>query len=198
MQAENERLKAENIRLREWYQTALVLQARQDSLEKLMNLKLPPQHHYITARVIADSGNSYVQSVIVLAGSPDGVRKGQAAISDNGVVGRVIETGDRSARILLLTDMNSRIPVMIEGKNDHAILAGNNDSYPELLHLPADTKAEAGDRIVTSGHGGMFPPGLPVGELIALEDGRMAVRPVADLDRLGFVRVVDYQAVSGL
>src|SRR5262245_30718707 len=139
LQAENLRLQQENQRLREWYQTALVLEAENKSLRDLMNIRLDPQNSYITARVLADSGNTFVKSLLVSAGSNEGVKKGQAVISGDGVIGRIVEVGKNTARVLLLTDMNSRVPVLVENSRQHAILAGENEQAPILAHLPPDS-----------------------------------------------------------
>lgn len=191
LQAENMRLSQENARLRDWYQTALSLKAENENLQKLLNIKLEPHYGYITARVIADSGNAFAKSLLVLAGSKDGVEGGQAVLAGDGLIGRVIESGQKTARILLLTDINSRIPVLIQGANQRAIMAGNNDDMPGLLHLPPEVEVEAGARVITSGHGGLFPYGLPVGEIIKDEHGKISVRPYATVDQVHMVRVID-------
>lgn len=191
LQAENERLKSENARLREWYQTALSLKSENESLQQLLNLKLPPPYTYITARVIADAGNTFARSLLILAGQNDGVIKGQAVLSGEGLVGRVIESGGRAARILLLTDMNSRVPVVIEGSDIKAVVAGQNSATPALIHLPRDHELQAGARIVTSGHGGLFPPGVPVGYVVLGDNGQVSVQLLAQADNLSFVRIID-------
>ncbi|PZO84344.1 MAG: rod shape-determining protein MreC [Micavibrio aeruginosavorus] len=192
LRAENAQLRAENLRLREWYQTALMLESENQSLHALLNVKPDPTHRFITARVIADSGNSYVKSAIISAGQDDNVMKGQAVLSGDGLVGRVIESGRTSARILLLTDVNSRVPVILEGSRQKAILTGDNTDLPVLKYLPVDGDVRAGTRIVTSGNGGMFKPGLPVGIITIGKDGQPRVKPYADISRIIHVRVVDF------
>ncbi len=191
MRAENVRLEAENKRLREWYQTALMLQSENQSLQELLNLKIDGQHKYVSTRVIVDAGNAYVKSVLVGAGSQDGVRKGQAVLSGEGMVGRVIETGKTAARVLLLSDFSSRVPVIVEGSRQKAILAGTNEIYPVLRHLPPDVELAEGTRIVTSGDGGVFPPGLPIGKVVKGEGGKLQVQPFADMNRVVYVRILD-------
>lgn len=191
LQAENAQLTAENIRLREWYQTALILQAENASLQELLNLKIEPQHGFVSTRVIADSGNAFAQTAIVVAGLNDGVEKGEAVLSGQGMIGRVIEAGYTSSRILLLTDFNSRVPVIVEGSRQRAVVAGTNGPLLAITHLPPDSDIKDGQNIVTSGHGGLFPPGLPVGRVVAGEDGTKYVRPYADMDRVTYVRILD-------
>jgi rod shape-determining protein MreC len=196
LQAENARLLQENTRLKEWYQTAQQLQSENTSLRGLLNLELEPQHSYVTAQVVADSGSTFVRSLLVMAGQDLGVTKGQAAVTGEGVVGRVVENGKKISRVLLITDLNSRIPVTIEGKNWHAILSGTNEAFPSLVYLPPDAVLSIGDRIVTSGHGGLFPMGLPVGEVVRDKNGVLRVEPFASLDRLTYVRLVNRKDAS--
>lgn len=192
MRAENEQLRIENARLREWYQTALMLDAENQSLHALLNVKPDPMHRFITARVVGDSGNAFVKSALVAAGANDGVQKGQAVLSGDGLVGRIIEAGKTSARILLLTDFNSRVPVIVEGSRQKAILAGTNEDKPLLKYLPADTDIKEGTRIVTSGNGGLFMSGLPIGVVVIDEAGQPRVDLYSDISRLSHVRIVDY------
>lgn len=191
LQAENTRLRSENTRLREWHQLALTLREENMALHDLLNVKTNPAHSYISARVIADSGNAYIKTLLVMAGRQDGVGHKQAVINSEGLIGRIIETGQSTARVLLLTDINSRIPVMIENKGGHAILAGQNDNRPLLLHLPQDLKPEDGAAVLTSGQGGIFPAGLPVGTVKAGDDGMLSVIPYADPAVTRYVRIID-------
>lgn len=192
LRAENAQLREENVRLREWYQTALMLESENQSLHALLNVKPDPTHRFITARVIGDSGNAFVKSAIVSAGQNDNVQKGQAVLSGDGLVGRIIEAGNNSARVLLLTDVNSRVPVLIEGSRQKAILTGMNTDMPLLKYLPADSDIKTGARIITSGNGGMFMPGLPIGMVEIGKDGQPYVKPYADISRITHVRIVDY------
>lgn len=189
LQAENMRLAEENLKLREWYQTALLLEAENKSLRELMNVKLEPQHTYITARILSDSASTFAKSLLVSAGREDGVEKGQAVIAADGLIGRVVEVGNRSARVLLITDINSRVPVLIEDSRQHAIFAGQNDRAGFLIHLPPGSQIRTGVRVVTSGVGGVFPVGLPIG-LVKDIQNYPVIEPFADLRRLMHVRIV--------
>jgi rod shape-determining protein MreC len=191
MKTEIEALREENARLREWHNVALMLKAENERLTEINRLKVPPPHGYITARVISDAGNSYAQSLLVLAGSDDGVVKGQAVLAGDGLVGRIVEGGEKAARILLLTDINSRVPIEIEGTKTRAILAGQNHNFPRLDHLPNDHGIETGQRVVTSGHGGLFLPGLPVGRTYVDAQGQVFVQLFAKTEQLTYVRMID-------
>jgi len=195
---DNNRLRAENERLLHWQQTALSLASENARLRGLSKLAPEPATSYRTARVIANSAGAYVRSLMVNAGSENGVTRGQAAVTGEGLVGRVLEVGSRAARVLLITDLNSRIPVIVEGLRQQAILAGDNSERPSLRFLGAVAAVKMGDRIVTSGQGGVFPPGLPVGVVAALDGELPRVEPYAELSRIEYLRIVDYGLADGL
>lgn len=193
---DNERLRRENTRLLEWQEAARRLARQNAVLQELLDFVPDPRAGSITARVIGDAGGAFVRSMLVNAGTRNGVAKGQAVVAGDGLVGRVAAAGSRSARILLITDINSRVPVLVEASNNRAILAGDNSELPRLIFLAANAAIKPGDRIITSGHGGMFPPGLPAGEVISVGEGGIRIRPFVGLGRLEFVRVVDYAGIS--
>jgi hypothetical protein len=94
--------------------------------------------------------------------------------------------------VLLLTDLNSRVPVVVEDTRHRGVLAGDNSQQPSLLYLPPDAVVEAGQRIVTSGHGGVFPSGLPVGRISTVGENGVRVEPFVDWDRMEYLRLVNY------
>jgi rod shape-determining protein MreC len=192
LKEENARLAEENKTLLEWQSIGRELQSQNAALRDLLKFTPDPRATYIAAPVIADASSSYIRSLIVLAGQNDGVVKGQAAITGAGLVGRVLEVGKRASRVLLLTDISARVPVVIERTRDQAVLAGNNSDNPELQYLPRDVDIKVGDRIVTSGVGGNFPVGLPVGEVTRVADGHILVQLYAQLERMEYIRLVDY------
>jgi rod shape-determining protein MreC len=185
-------LARENQALRDWEQQARNLKSENESLRALLKMTPSPRVTFISAPVIADASSGFVRGVIALAGRENGVSKGQAAMVGNGMVGRVQDVGDRVSRVMLLTDINSRLPILIERTRDQAVLAGNNSDQPDINYLPRDADIKVGDHVVTSGVGGAFPPGLPVGEVAEIAEGKIYVRPFADLGRLEFIRMVDY------
>jgi rod shape-determining protein MreC len=191
---ENTALRDENERLRRWHTAAQSLQSENTRLRGLLNFTPETEATFITGRVIGDSGGAFLRSVLVDIGGRDGVRKGAAAIDSNGLVGRVAEVGQRSARILLITDLNSRIPVLVGDRRERAILAGDNSDLAKLAYLPPERSIGAGDLVVTSGHGGAFPAGLPVGTVVSVGEGGgdLRVQPFLAPDRLEFVRLMDF------
>ena len=198
LRAENARLREEQERLLHWQAAARQLETENRELRDMLNLVPPSQIRYVSARVIGDLGGAFVRSVLVDAGSRDGVRKGQAAMTGAGLAGRVFEVGNRAARLLLLTDINSRIPVVIERTRDRGVVAGNNSEQLRLLYLDPEVEVEIGDRIVTSGHGGAVVPGLPVGIVTAVNDLEIRVQPFVDWDRLEYVRMLDYELAGNI
>ncbi len=195
---DNLRLAEENERLLGWQQVALRLSAENAELRDLSKLVSEPAISFVTARVIADSGGAYARSVMVNAGRDNGVARGQAAMTGEGLVGRVGEVGSRAARILLITDLNSRVPVVVDGTRQRAILAGDNTARPSLRYADAGGTIRIGDRIVTSGQGGVFPPGLPVGVVAGVDSEGARVEPYAVLSRLDYLRLVDYGLADAL
>jgi rod shape-determining protein MreC len=193
LRTENEQLREELSRLLQWQTVARRLDAENQQLRTLLHLAPDPRARFVTARVVGGSGGAFVRSVLIAAGERDGVRKNQSVITGEGLVGRVSEVGDRSARVLLLTDINSRVPVFVERTRERAVLAGDNSNSMQLLYLTRDVTAHVGDRIITSGHGGVFPPGLPVGVVTAIDNGVVSVQPYVNWEQLEYVRLVDYE-----
>ncbi|WP_085904158.1 rod shape-determining protein MreC [Kiloniella majae] len=192
LKSENEELRRQNENLRRWQITAAKLQGENASLRGMLNLAPTRAPNVTTAMVVADQGGSFVRSVVVNAGSLDGITKGQAAMTGLGLAGRVAEVGRHSSRVILLTDLSSRIPVFVGASRSRAILAGDNSPSPSLLYLDEGTNVKVGDAIYTSGQGGGFVAGLPVGVVHSLTDVAIKVRPYADWGHLEFLRLEDY------
>ena len=192
LQRQNAELKAEieSLKLR---LTALDELARENGeFRKLLGVQIHDEGKHIAARVIADPGGPYVRSVLIRAGHRDGVRKGRAVITAQGLVGRVTEVGEFTSRVMLITDLNARTAVIIGGSGERAIMSGANADLPRLLHLGRTGAVAKGDKVVTSGHDGILPPGLPVGEVVDVGAAGIRIRPAVDMQSLGFVRVIDH------
>jgi rod shape-determining protein MreC len=189
--SQNQELREENDRLLQWQETARRLDTENAQLRDLLRFAPQGAVSSVAAQVIADSGGAFLRNVMVNVGARDGVARGQPAMTGEGLVGRVVEVGDRTARVLLLTDINSHIPVTIEGSHERAVLDGDNADQPRLVYIQPKAELTTGERIVTSGSGGTFPPGLPVG-VIASINGEIRVEPYADLARLEMLRIVNF------
>ncbi|MDI3306371.1 MAG: rod shape-determining protein MreC [Acetobacteraceae bacterium] len=197
LRSENARLREENERLHRWHSAALALEAENAMLRRQLAFLPEAAPAFHTARVVADGGGTYARAVLLSVGPNHAVRKGQVALDDRGLVGRVTEVGARSARVLLLTDINSRIPVALEGTRARAILTGTNGARPRLQHWPEGSAPREGERVVTSAEAAAFPAGLPVGVVHWTEAGVPEVELFSRLDRLDLVRLFDY-GLSGI
>ncbi len=197
LRAENARLREDNEQLLRWRDMARKLEAENAQFQSLLDYVPPPQAHSFAIRVMGDTGGAFAHSLLVAAGSEGKVMKGMAVVSGDGLVGRVAQVGHRASRVVLITDITSRVPVVIENTRTRAILAGNNTEKPRLIYLPAGARVSPGDRVVTSGHAGAFPAGIPVGVVSSVDDQVIRVQPFMDRDRLEIVRVVDY-GLSGI
>jgi rod shape-determining protein MreC len=190
---ENQRLRDENVRLRMAQGELGELQRKVRRYEELLRVPTEAPVAGVAGRVIADMSGPFVRSVLVSVGAEQGVVRGQAVVDDRGMLGRIIGTGRRSSRVLLLTDLSSRIPVIVEGANLKAILAGDNTDRPTLQYLPPGSRLTAGARVLTTADGGVLPPGIVVGTVM-----RGASAPRVSLftseRRADFVRILKYQA----
>jgi len=192
MREDNARLRAENDQLRRWQSIALALDAENQRLKASLHWIPDPTASYITARVVADAGGQYAKAVLLSVGPNHNIRKGEIALDDRGLVGRVTEVGARTARVLLLTDLNSRIPVIMETSRAHAILIGTNNIRPRLVYWAEGATPKEGERIVTSAEANAFPANLPVGTVHYAANGVPEVEPAAQLNKLEIVRIFDY------
>ncbi len=189
---DNLRLREENRRLELLGERARALMIENRLLTRLLNYVTPPEAQLVTARVIAEEGDAFSHSVIAYTGSSKAVKKGQVALSEKGVVGRVDNVGQAYAKIILITDINSKIPVMVERNRVRGILSGDNTTVPKMIFIPLEAEVQVGDRIVTSGVSGVFPAGLPVGQVVEIGKNQVKVRPFSSLERLEYVKIVDY------
>ena len=151
-----------------------------------------PDASFVTARVVADAGGVYAKAVLLSVGPNHGIRKGEIAVDERGLVGRVTEVGARTARVLLITDLNSRIPVILETSRAHAILVGTNGVRPRLQYWPEGVVPQEDERVVTSAEANAFPANLPVGTVHYTSSGVPEVEPTAMLQKLEVVRIFDY------
>jgi rod shape-determining protein MreC len=187
---QNEELRRELQQMRSWREAALQLEQENARLLDLNRVQLDPELTYVTGLVLADSGSPFRRSVLLNVGARDGILDGWATMDGLGVVGRISGVGQNTARVVLLTDAASRVPVTVMPSSQQALLMGDNTGLPRLEFLEDIEDISPGDRIVTSGDGGVFPPGLLVGHVVVDRDGRLRARPSADFSRLNFLRVM--------
>ncbi|MGB0959284.1 MAG: rod shape-determining protein MreC [Halocynthiibacter sp.] len=187
---QNNELRRELQRMKAWKEAAIQLEQENARLLALNNVRLNPKLTFVTGQVMADSGSPFRQSLILNVGARDGVHEGWATMDGLGLVGRISGVGKTTARVLLLTDVNSRVPVRIQPSGLRAILVGDNSFSPviEFVERPEDVRP--GDRIVTSGEGGVFPPDLLIGQIVLGADKRLRSDLAADYQRLNYLRVL--------
>lgn len=190
---ENKRLQQQIEDLKVWQAAALHYERQIAQYKKLLKVLPPPGIEYVTARLIADAGSPFKHTFILNAGARQGIANGQGVVNGLDLIGRVVNVGKQSSRVLSVTDINSRIPVMVEPSRQRAIMAGDNTSLPKLEFVESELDIRAGDRVVTSGDGGLLPAGLPIGVVVQQEAGKFRVKPNASHGRFEAVRVVRFK-----
>ncbi|QFU08691.1 Cell shape-determining protein MreC [Rhodobacteraceae bacterium THAF1] len=187
---QNRELRRELQQMKAWKEAALQLEQENAKLLDLNKVRLDPKLTFITGVVLADAGSPFRKSVLLNIGQRDGIRDGWAATDGLGLVGRISGVGTASSRVILLSDSNSRVPVAIQPSGQKAILAGDNSPIPPLDFLDGSDRVRPGDRVVSSGDGGVLPAGVLVGTVVQGSDSRLRVRLAADYERLEFLRVL--------
>lgn len=168
----------ENARLYQWQERALYLEKENARLRQMMELAPTPEEEWHLVPVLSDSGGLFTRSLLIKGGKNLDIRQGSIVRDNYGVLGFVAQVGDELSRILLLTDVNARIPVQLMSSGYHAILTGDNSNLPWLNFVEGadDFTPLAGERVVTSGRGGVFPAGLMVGTIILLDTPERTIR----------------------
>jgi rod shape-determining protein MreC len=192
LRSDNAALREENERLRRWQAAALAMEAENILLRRQLAYMPEAAPAFQSARVVADGGGTYARAVLLAVPPQHGIRKGQVALDERGFVGRVTEVGARSARVLLATDMNSRVPVTLEGSRARAVMAGTNGARPRLAHWPEGVIPQEGERVVTSAEANAFPAGLPIGVVRRSAQGNLEVELFARMDQLEIIRLFDF------
>jgi len=190
---QNQDLRRELQQMAAWKEAALQREQENARLLDLNNVRLDPKFTKITGVVLADSGSPFRQTVLLNVGQRDGIIDGWAAMDGIGLVGRIAGVGERTSRVILLGDTSSRVAVKIESNGQTALVVGDNTSRPPIEFLENSETVHPGDRVVTSGDGGVFPSGILVGQVTQTPSGRLRVRLAADMQRLEFLRVIRHQ-----
>ncbi|WP_318261679.1 rod shape-determining protein MreC [Zhongshania marina] len=188
--AENERLRSESLILNAKLQKYIELRAENVRLRELMNSGERVNDTVLVAEVIAVASDPNRHQLMVDKGSRDGAFLGQPVIDANGLLGQITEVGILQSRVLLITDSAHALPVRVSRNGLRAIAEGTGliDELA-LTHVAATTDIQVGDLLVSSGLGGRFPSGYPVGEVVevSIDPGKpfaeVRARPMAKLDR---------------
>jgi rod shape-determining protein MreC len=187
---QNQELRRELQQMKSWKEAALQLEQENARLLDLNSVRLDPRLTHVTGVVMADSGSPFRQSVLLNVGRRDGVLDGWATMDGLGLVGRISGVGENASRVILLTDTTSRIPAVIQPSGQNAIVVGDNTRSPPIDFLENPDLVRPGDRVISSGDGGVFPAGLAIGQVAKDPGGRLRVRLSADYERLEFLRVL--------
>lgn len=192
---QNKALREENAALRQWEVEARSLRSVISALEELDVYKAPPAAKPINAFVIGEANDAYAHSMIVNAGYKDHVAAGLAAVDERGMIGRIVDVSANASRILLLNDIQSRIPVFVEGSFVEGLLVGRSTSNPTIAitMLANGDRIETGQLVVTSGAGGVLPRGLAVGTIASVSNKEAIVELSADYARTRMVRIINYE-----
>lgn len=187
------RLREENQRLRGWEWRARELERKLGEVAAIART-LPEQSlPFLTARIVANSSGPFVRSGLIDAGRRHGLKPGFPVMTADGLAGRLLNVGETYSRVLFLTDVNSRIPVLVGERRTRALLIGDNGPWPWLDFLGAPVQVAPGDDVETSGVGGLFPRGLRIGLIVAPGE-RPRVSPLGRIDHLSHVSILLYDS----
>ena len=188
--AENVRLRAENERLTRWQRRAEILESENRQLKTALGAASTTDLTPVTARAIAAPGGSFAHSLLLEIDRSDNIARGNAVVNADGLVGYIIEVGQKYARVLLISDVNSKIPVLLSSSSWPALALGKNGKVLELNFLPLEAKPTVGELVLTSGHGGILPAGVPVGRVLSISEDRVTIEPSVTLEQISFVSIL--------
>ena len=189
---ENKKLKDDVSRIELLENELISLKHENNLLKDTLNIKNTLYFDYHTAKVLVGIRSSFLKTLIILSGHDEKIFEGFPVISNNDLLGHVYESGKLTSRVLLITDINSRIPVTVINKNSRIILSGNNSNYLDILNLGDVNNIRVGDKLVTSGDGGVYPQGIPVGKIVKISSNKLMVRPNFFSRNLDYVRVINW------
>ena len=190
LRAENVRLQAENSLLKRWRRRAEILESENRQLRSVAGAVSPDRRRPLTARAVTAPGGAFAHTVLVANGSEEGIEVGNPVVTADGLVGLVVDVGVTHARVLMISDINAQIPVILSSSSWPGVTVGNNGPHLSLRFLPDEAVPKVGELVLTSGHGGVLPAGVPVGRVDLVQDGKIRVRPAVDLRNLSYVSIL--------
>ena len=191
---ENKNLYTENLRLKKFEILSKIYENENNLLKNQLNLIPQNYKNFITVKAISAPGNIFSHSLLLNAGHKVGIEKGNAVLFNGVFVGQVIRVGENSSRVLLISDVNSMIPVVVSNNRIPSILTGENLILPSLKFLPNNVKLKNGSVVQTSGHGGLLPSGLPIGTVVKNASEKYYVKPSINLNLIDYVQILLWQA----
>ena len=181
-------LKKENEDLKNKYSKSEFLELENSQLRKLIDEQAQSESNLVSARVMLDEQSPYLNSFVINIGGNKEIKNGMAVLDGKNFIGRIVDVNFFSSRILLITDLNSKIPVISEPSGNHAILSGHGDNKPTLQYLSENHKIQEKDKIYTSGKEGIFAPGIPIGE-VKIDKDIVEVELYSELSEITFVNI---------
>ena len=165
-------------------------------LRNLLNVKKENSYSFVTAKILSQSNFSFSHSMILSVGLDNNISINSPVIYKNHLVGYISDIGNKSSRVTLITDINSKIPVLVLDKNIKFIMSGDNNNYLKLLNFGNTNLLENGDEVYTSGDGGMYPKGLMVGKVIKGSENQLVIEPSLTIGKLDYLQIIDWTALS--
>ena len=190
LRAENVRLQAENALLKRWRRRAEILESENRQLRSVAGAVTPDRRQPVTARAVTAPGGAFAHTVLVANGREQGIERGNPVVTADGLVGLVVDVGATYARVLMISDINAQIPVILSSSSWPGVTVGNNGTFLSLRFLPEEAAPKVGELVLTSGHDGVLPAGVPVGRVDLVRDDFVRVRPAVDLRHLSYVSIL--------
>ena len=190
LRAENVRLQAENAMLKRWRRRAEILESENRQLRSVAGAVAPDRRRAVTARAVTAPGGAFAHTVLVANGSDQGIQPGNPVVTADGLVGLVVDVGLAYSRVLMISDINAQIPVILSSSSWPGVTVGNNGPFLTLQFVPEEAAPKVGELVLTSGHGGVLPAGVPVGRVDLVGDEFVRVRPAVDLRNLSYVSIL--------
>jgi len=183
-----DKLIEENKKLKNNISKSEFLMMENTQLRKLIEEQSLSESNLVSARVIFDKQSPYLNSFVINIGGNKKIKRGMAVLDGENFIGRVVDVNYFSSRVLLVSDLNSKIPVLVEPTGKHAILTGHGNNNPTLDYLPENHKIKDGDKVYTSGQEGIFSPGIPIGQ-VNIEKKLVKVLLFSNLKQITFVNI---------
>ncbi len=190
LREETVRLRAENERLKRWQRRSEILESENRQLRTVLGAVIPADRQAVTARAIAAPGSSFSHTMMITHGTDKRIHRGDPVVTADGLVGYIIEVSKRHSWVLMLSDVNSRIPILLSTSSWPGLAIGQNSDVLSLSFLPLEAEPKENELVLTSGHGEILPPGLPVGRVTKGVGREYYIQPVVDLRRVSFVSIL--------
>ena len=182
------KLKIENDELKNNISKSDFLELENTQLRKLIEEQVSSSSNFVSARIMLDKQSPYLNSLIINVGGNKNIKNGMAVLDGKNFIGRIVDVNFFSSRVLLVSDLNSKIPVISEPSAHHAILTGHGKNVLGLEYLPENHNIRDGDKVYTSGKGGIFSPGIPVG-VVKIKKDIIRVLLFSDLSQITFINI---------